>query len=97
MAVIFSLPEKEKPVSLKGRGGFWLEVGGQEVQVGTESGFNRLQTKDHIAYQVVDISTWRNVLKQHDINIIESVPIPGYKRLEFRDPFGNRVEIIQLI
>jgi hypothetical protein len=27
--------------------------------------------------------------------ILESVPIPGYRRFEFRDPFGNRVEFIQ--
>jgi hypothetical protein len=25
------------------------------------------------------------------------VPIPGYERFEFRDPFGNRVEFIQAV
>ncbi|PFI30150.1 glyoxalase, partial [Bacillus cereus] len=55
------------------------------------------KTKAHIAYQVEDISYWRNVLEQNDIQIIEGVPIPGFDRFEFRDPFGNRVEMIQEI
>lgn len=91
------LAEKEKPESLKGRGGFWLEVGDREVHVGTEEGFDRLTTKAHLAYQVDDISHWRNVLGRHDIQIIEGVPIPGFDRFEFRDPFGNRVEMIQMV
>ncbi|PER21251.1 glyoxalase, partial [Bacillus cereus] len=49
---ILSLPEKEKPESLKGREGFWLKVGDREVHIGTEDGFDQLITKVHIAYQV---------------------------------------------
>lgn len=94
---ILGLHEKEKPESLKGRGGFWLEVGDRDVHVGTEDGFDRLTTKAHIAYQVKDISYWRNILEQNNIKIIEGVPIPGFERFEFRDPFGNRVEMIQEI
>ncbi|WP_110927126.1 VOC family protein [Bacillus massiliglaciei] len=94
---ILGLPEKEKPESLKGRGGFWLKVGDQEIHVGTEEDVDRLQTKAHLAYQVDHISYWRNRLEQQNIQIIEAVQIPGYERFEFRDPFGNRVEIIQAI
>ncbi len=94
---ILGLAEKDKPESLKGRGGFWLKVGDAEVHVGTEEDFDRLTTKAHLAYQVEDILHWRNVLKQNDIELIEGVPIPGFERFEFRDPFGNRVEIIQEI
>lgn len=92
---VLGLKEVEKPDSLKGRGGFWLEVGDKNVHVGTEDGFDRLKTKAHIAYQVSDISYWRSVLEQNDTQIIEGVPIPGFDRFEFRDPFGNRVEMIQ--
>ena len=92
---ILGLAEKEKPESLKGRGGFWLEVGDREVHIGTEDGFERLTTKAHLAYLVEDISYWKTVLEQNNIQIIESVPIPGFDRFEFRDPFGNRVEMIQ--
>lgn len=92
---VLGLKEIEKPESLKGRGGFWLQVGSQEIHVGTEDGFDRLTTKAHLAYRVEDVSYWREVLEQNGIKILESVPIPGFERFEFRDPFGNRVEIIK--
>ncbi|WP_117169529.1 VOC family protein [Paraliobacillus sediminis] len=94
---LLGLKEIKKPESLKGRGGFWLQVGNLEVHVGTEDGFDRLTTKAHLAYQVEDLSYWRNVLNENSINISESIPLPGYDRFEFRDPFGNRVEMIQAI
>lgn len=94
---VLGLQELEKPDSLKGRGGFWLQLGQQEVHVGTEDGFDRLTTKAHIAYQVADIQYWRKKLAEHQVEILDSVPIPHYERFEFRDPFGNRVEMIQEI
>src|SRR5699024_10525856 len=94
---VLSLEEVEKLESLKGRGGFWLKVGERDVHVGTEDGFDRLATKAHLAYLVDDISYSKNVLEKKDIQSIEGVPIPGFDRFEFRDPFGNRVEMIQEI
>lgn len=92
---VLGLEEIEKPVSLQGRGGFWLQVGDKEVHVGTEEGFDRITTKAHLAYQVEDVSYWRSVLIENGIKILDSVPIPNFDRFEFRDPFGNRVEMIQ--
>ena len=94
---ILGLKEIEKPVSLQGRGGFWLQVGDKEVHVGTEDGFDRLTTKAHLAYQVEDVTYWRRVLMENNVEILDSVPIPNFERFEFRDPFGNRVEIIKEI
>ncbi|MBL8118108.1 MAG: VOC family protein [Anaerolineae bacterium] len=94
---LLGLPEIEKPASLKGRGGFWLQVGDRAVHVGTEDGFDRYSTKSHIAYRVTDIDHWRVVLAGAGIHIEESIPIPGHTRFECRDPFGNRVEITQLL
>lgn len=94
---LLGLPEIEKPDSLKGRGGFWLQVGDRQIHVGTEDGIERHATKAHIAYEVDDIDAWHQLLEEHGFNIGESVPIPGYKRFEFRDPFGNRVELIQVL
>ena len=36
-------------------------------------------------------------LEKNDIQAIEGVPIPGFDSFEFRDPFGNQVEVIQEI
>ena len=91
---VLGLKEVEKPDALKSRGGLWLQVGDQQVHIGTEDGVDRERTKAHIAYQVEDIDHWRQVMTAHNIPIGDSVPIPGYARFEIRDPFGNRVELI---
>lgn len=91
------LKEIPKPESLQGRGGFWLEVGGFQIHVGTEPDFDRTKTKAHLAYQVADLAAWRAKLQEKEIEILNGVPIPGYDRFEFRDPFGNRVEFLQEI
>jgi catechol 2,3-dioxygenase-like lactoylglutathione lyase family enzyme len=92
---LLGLPEIEKPNSLKGRGGLWLQVGQQQVHIGTEDGVDRQASKAHLAYQVDNIHAWQHLLEEHDIAILDGIPIPGFDRIEIRDPFGNRIEFIQ--
>lgn len=92
---VLGLREVEKPAALAGRGGFWLQLGDVQVHVGTEDGVEHAATKAHLAYQVDDLDYWQARLCEHGIAILDAVPIPGYTRCEFRDPFGNRVELIQ--
>jgi catechol 2,3-dioxygenase-like lactoylglutathione lyase family enzyme len=92
---VLGLPEIAKPDSLQGRGGFWLQRGDIQIHIGTEDGVNRLLTKAHIAFEVDDIAAWRERITAQGFEIGDSVPIPGYERFEFRDPFGNRVELMQ--
>ena len=94
---VLGLTQVQKPDTLKSRGGFWLKVGEDTLHVGTEDGVERLKTKAHIAYQVEDLSYWKGVLDMHNISVKKGIPIPGYERFEFRDPFGNRVELIQAL
>jgi catechol 2,3-dioxygenase-like lactoylglutathione lyase family enzyme len=94
---LLQLTEIEKPDTLKSRGGLWLAAGDRNVHVGTEESVNRHATKAHIAYAVDDIEAWRLKLTKAGIRVEQGVPIPGYSRFEFRDPFGNRVEMIQAI
>jgi catechol 2,3-dioxygenase-like lactoylglutathione lyase family enzyme len=92
---VLGLAEIEKPDALKPRGGFWFRVGDRELHVGTEEGVNRRATKAHVAFAVDDLAFWRTRLSQMGIVPEDGVPIPGCERFEFRDPFGNRVELIQ--
>ena len=92
---LLGLPEIPKPPSLQGRGGFWVQVGDRALHIGTEDHVNRAATKAHIAYQVQNLDQWRAKLTAASIIIQESVPISGFDRFEFRDPFGNRVEFIE--
>jgi catechol 2,3-dioxygenase-like lactoylglutathione lyase family enzyme len=94
---VLGLSEIPKPESLRDRGGFWLQAGDQAVHVGVEAGITRTATKAHVAYAVTDLAAWRTRLQAHGIELLDGIPIPGYDRFEFRDPFGNRVELIQRI
>jgi predicted acetyltransferase/catechol 2,3-dioxygenase-like lactoylglutathione lyase family enzyme len=92
---LLGLQEMTKPASLQGRGGFWMRLAGQQVHVGTEDGVDRRATKGHLAYQVDDVAAWKALFEEKGVELAESVPIPGFERFEFRDPFGNRTEFIQ--
>ena len=92
---VLGLPEIAKPESLQGRGGFWLQVGDRQAHVGVEDGVDRQATKAHLAYQVTNVVEWQERLQAHGMKILDSVPIPGYRRFETRDPFGNRIEFIE--
>jgi catechol 2,3-dioxygenase-like lactoylglutathione lyase family enzyme len=96
---VLGMREMPKPAALAGRGGLWLSPGGTErgplVHVGTEDGVDRAATKAHVAYVVRDLATWRRRLERHGIRPLNSIPIPGFDRFEFRDPFGNRAELIE--
>ena len=92
---VLGLKEIPKPEVLRTRGGFWLEIGSFQVHVGTEDNFDRNRTKAHVAYEVEDLDGWLEKLRQVGIEIIEGVQIPGYRRFEFRDPFGNRAEFLE--
>ena len=92
---VLGLPEIQKPAGLAGRGGLWLQVGDRQVHIGVEDGVNRYATKAHIAYEVSNLEEWKLKIATLGIEIIESIPLPGHDRFEFRDPFGNRVEFIQ--
>lgn len=93
---LLGLREIEKPEALRSRGGFWLEVGGVQVHIGVEDHKNRKTSKAHVAYLVDDIEQCREKLVANSIEVLDGIPIPGYLRFEFRDPFGNRVEFLQI-
>jgi len=92
---VLGLTEIAKPASLAGRGGFWVQLGEQQIHISTEEGVDRTVTKAHLAYEVADLVAWRERLTGAGCTILESIPIPGHDRFETRDPFGNRIECIR--
>lgn len=89
------LKETEKPDELKGRGGFWLDGSPIRVHVGVEDGVERSNLKAHVAYSVNDLEAWRSKLNERGISVENGIQIPNFRRFEFRDPFGNRVEFLE--
>lgn len=92
---ILGFTEVPKPESLRGRGGLWLVVGDQAIHFGTETVADRAASKRHVAFEVDDLDGARRELEQSGVSIQEGIPIPDYDRFEFRDPFGNRIELMQ--
>ncbi len=94
---LLGLREIPKPEVLEGRGGFWLAAGNIQIHVAVEEGFDRLSTKSHVSYEVDDLESLRKILTEKNFRLSEGAPLPGYRRFETRDPFGNRVEFMERI
>jgi catechol 2,3-dioxygenase-like lactoylglutathione lyase family enzyme/GNAT superfamily N-acetyltransferase len=92
---LLGLVEIRKPDALQGRGGLWLQVGDHQVHLGVQDVIDRQASRSHLAYEVNDLAAWRSRLAARGLETAGNAPIPGYDRLEFRDPFGNRIELIQ--
>jgi catechol 2,3-dioxygenase-like lactoylglutathione lyase family enzyme len=96
---LLGLHEIEKPEALRARGGFWLAVGAdQQLHVGLERGpwNDRAHSREHVAYEVDDVDAWRARLEAAGVLVKagEGDAVPGYRRCELRDPFGNRIELM---
>ena len=92
---LLGLPEVTKPEVLAGRGGFWCQVADRDIHVGIDEDEERSRRRGHVAYEVDDLEYWRKRISEHGYQPIESIQFPGWLRFELRDPFGNRLELIQ--
>lgn len=96
---LLGLVEVDKPAILRARGGFWLAVGdAQQLHVGIEADLaDRSGSREHVAYEVDDLDDAMARLAAAGIPVKSGSEVPGYRRCELRDPFGNRVELMQPI
>jgi len=94
---VLGMREIPKPASLAGRGGFWVQLGDCQIHFGVEDDIERAKTRAHVAYLIEGLSQWRDRLNSVGIMTKDGIPIPGYNRFEFRDPFGNRVEFMEIM
>ena len=92
---ILGLKEIEKPDSLKPNGGIWYEMGDIQIHIGMEDKEN--YSKRHPAFEVEYLDLVKKYLKEKNILIKEEISIPGIKRFSFKDPFGNKIELLEKI
>ena len=85
--------EIARPSSFKSQG-IWMHAGDFEMHIGLEDDVNRSVTRAHVAYEVNDIKSWRTKIADAGYEMVGQPLIPGYDRFQFRDPFGNNIEII---
>jgi len=91
---VLGLVRIEKPAQLAPRGGVWFRSGDLEVHLGVEEGF-RPAVKAHPAFMVEDINGVRERLESAGYKVVDTVQLEGFERFYARDPFGNRLEIIE--
>lgn len=91
---LLGFAEVPKPEALAGRGGVWLRAGEAMLHLGTDDGFIPPR-RAHPAFLVDDLDRLIERLRSAGVDLSFDVPLPGYGRVHVRDPFGNRIELMQ--
>jgi catechol 2,3-dioxygenase-like lactoylglutathione lyase family enzyme len=92
---ILGMKEIEKPPALRARGGCWFQCGSQQVHIGVERNF-RPARKAHPAFAVSRLDELREILKSKRVPIVEDDDLPGTRRFYAEDPWGNRIEFVEI-
>ena len=74
--------------------GYWFEIGDIGFHIGVEPGLK--ETGRHTAFEVEDIKASREHLEKHGVHTFEEEVIPGRERFFYLDPFGNKMELLQI-
>jgi catechol 2,3-dioxygenase-like lactoylglutathione lyase family enzyme len=74
--------------------GYWLNIGDIQLHIGVEPSLAR--SIRHTAFQVKDLDEAVKLFEIHNVEMVAEPHIPGRKRFAFIDPFGNRMELLQL-
>lgn len=86
--------EIDKPASLAGRGGVWLQVGDHELHLGVDPDF-RAAAKAHPAFATDRLDDIALRLENAGIDVFWDDRIPGLRRFFVHDPVGNRLEFLE--
>ena len=98
---VLGLPAGDRPTGAGWRpNGVWFDLpDGRQLHVGVEDGVERKPTRAHAAYAVADLPAALERLRaagcECQTDDEPHVPvIPGWRRFQTRDPFGNQLEFI---
>ncbi|MED2973502.1 MULTISPECIES: VOC family protein [unclassified Fictibacillus] len=93
---VLGFSEIEKPESLKKNGGLWYQAGNQELHIGVENPESS-KGKSHPAFEVAQLELVKQYLQSKEVVVKDETEIPGIIRFSFRDPFGNRIELLETL
>ena len=91
---ILGMTQVAKPPELAPRGGLWFRDGALEVHLGIEEPFTPAR-KAHPAFLVRDLVTLRERIETAGYRVTDDVALEGFHRCHVRDPFGNRLELVE--
>lgn len=84
----------ERPTHLFKTPGYWFNIGDAQLHVGVETPLP-VSTR-HTAFEVEDVDSALAYLA-NKVQLLEEPVIPGRRRFAFLDPFGNRIELLQIM
>jgi catechol 2,3-dioxygenase-like lactoylglutathione lyase family enzyme len=98
---LLGFTEVAKPEALAGRGGAWFESGSAKLHLGAEPGMPaggpaHPVKKAHPALLVHGLTELVARLQAAGVTVGFDVPLPGYDRAHIVDPFGNRIELLEV-
>lgn len=93
---ILRMARVPKPASLAGRGGIWFEAGPIRLHLGVETPFAPAR-KAHPAFEVADLEVTIALLQAAGLDTTTDEALPGMRRIYISDPFGNRIELLELV
>ncbi len=91
---IMGLEETEPIPGLRNLGGFWLSVGDLKLHIDARDLGDEHASGSHIVFEVDNLPHWIDLLQQHSVQMYDTTR-SEYRRIEFEDPFNNRIELIQ--
>ena len=91
---VLRLPERPKPPQLATRGGCWFETESVKIHLGVEPDF-RPSAKAHPGLLVGDLDGLLARCREKGFDATEPELIEANRRAFVRDPFGNRIELIE--
>jgi catechol 2,3-dioxygenase-like lactoylglutathione lyase family enzyme len=95
-AGVLGMTEVPKPADLAGRGGAWFAARRAQLHLGVEDDF-RPARKAHPALVVDDLDGLLARCREAGVQVApEDVPLPGHRRAHIYDPFGNRIELLEV-
>ncbi len=93
------LEEVSPPADLRHLSLVWFRVGddGHEVHCFAEERLGPNSPTQHLCLQVDALPAFRQRMIEHDVAIEETTAIHNRPRFFVRDPFGNLVELTQIL
>lgn len=93
---VLGFSEVEKPNALRGRGGVWFQCQNVRFHLGVEEPFVPA-LKAHPGFRVNSLETTVAHLKAAGVDVRTDIDLPDIKRIYISDPFGNRIELLEVV
>ena len=77
------------------KGAIWFQIGDIQLHIRAES--TQHYSERHPAFEVKNIKAAQEVLESQGIKVKYESLIPDRIRFSFRDPFGNRIEFLEML